>query len=276
MLDQLNCNKKDFTKQYPWLQRVCNSSNNKQVLIDMAKKRERRPACKKNRLGRALVSYTCPHSRSYDAEFTNKIKQLAPNWFETRSGKLEKNKKELLEMAKRGEPRPNYKKDILGRYLVRCTNSCYETFDAEFTNKIKQIVPRWFKTQFERAAEKKKELLEMAKRGEPRPVHKKDRMANQLTDYTCTSSKSHDAEFTNKIKQIAPHWFETRSERAAEKKKELLEMARRGEPRSSCSKNKLGKNLVSYTCLGSTSYDAEFTKKIRQLAPHWFRDRKAA
>lgn len=74
-----------------------------------------------------------------------------------------------------------------------------------------------------------------------------------------------------KIEQI-PDWAWEFVNTADENKKKLLRMARDRNPRPNSMKTKLGQALGSYTGKGySSSYDPEFDKQIRVLAPHWFR-----
>ena len=59
---------------------------------------------------------------------------------------------------------------------------------------------------------------------------------------------------------------------AADSKKELLRMAKAGEPRPQQRKDKIGSALIRYTCKGHGSYDPNFTKEINKLAPQWSRN----
>jgi hypothetical protein len=86
----------------------------------------------KSRLGCVLQNYTRPRSSSYDPEFDKQIKELAPHWFTT-----VENKKKLIEMAKRGEPRPMCKSKLkteLTKFLG----------DSEFNKQIRKLAPHWF------------------------------------------------------------------------------------------------------------------------------------
>ena len=119
-----------------------------------------------------------------------------------------------------------------------------------------------------RVAEKKMQLLEMARAGKPRPLYR-ERLGQELSKYTCKTARDYDAGFDKQIRVLCPDWFVGRSDLANSKKQQLLEMARSGKPRPS-QKTKLGKVLSRYTHGGSGSYDAEFDRQIRALRPDWF------
>jgi hypothetical protein len=53
---------------------------NKKLLLKMARNSEPRPS-RKTKLGKVLCNYTYSKSSSYDAEFNQQIRQLAPSWF---------------------------------------------------------------------------------------------------------------------------------------------------------------------------------------------------
>ena len=61
---------------------------------------------------------------------------------------------------------------------------------------------------------------------------------------------------------------------ASVKKVELLDMAKKGEKRPD--KTKVGSALRSYVDPRSGSYDPDFNKKLRELAPIWFQSAKSA
>lgn len=60
------------------------------------------------------------------------------------------------------------------------------------------------------------------------------------------------------------------ADEADENKKQLLEMARKEEPRPRAQKTQLGQALGNYTRKSDSSYNPKFDKEIRELAPHWF------
>ena len=237
---------------------VSTAAKNKKLLLEMARNGKPRPV-QTTQLGSALNSYT---KGCCDLVFDKKIRELAPHWFDTTA----RNKEALLEMARSGEPRPNCKKNPLGKRLVRYIGKSSGSYDPAFDKEIRKLAPHWF---VDTAAEKKQLLLEMARNGEPRPT--KNPLKSALNNYLCEASGCCDPVFDKKIRKLAPHWF---VDTAAENKKLLLEMARNGEPRPNSKNGSLGNCLVRYTN-NTSSYDKEFDKKIRKLAPHWFRKNHA-
>jgi superfamily II DNA or RNA helicase len=175
----------------------------------------------------------------------------------------EKRKIQLLEIAKRGEGRPNWKSK-LGKSLDSYIGTTHGCYDPEFTKQIKELASHWF---IDTVSEKKKELLEIAKRGEERPSQK-TKLGKGLSHYIGTTNGCYDPDFTKQIKELASHWF---IDTVSGKKKELLEMAKSGEQRPS-QKTKLGQSLSSYIGTTRDCYDPDFTKQIKELAPHWFID----
>ena len=118
-----------------------------------------------------------------------------------------------------------------------------------------------------RTAENKRQLLEMARNGKPRPDYN-SKLGVALRCYTSRKSNSYDEVFDKHIRLTAQLWYKIT---VTEKKQQLLEMARAGKPRPSCKKGKLGMALCHYTNKKSNSYDEDFDKEIRRTAPHWFR-----
>ena len=117
------------------------------------------------------------------------------------------------------------------------------------------------------AAENKRLLLEMAKRGDARPT---GALSSRFKSYTSKNSGCYDAAFDAAIRKASPFWFN--ADRVKLKKSQLLSMAQRGKSRPPISSGSLGVALFSYTRPHTSVYDAVFDAKIRKLAPHWFRD----
>jgi hypothetical protein len=190
-------------------------------------------------------------------------------YFPELSGKISSSaqkKQILLEMAKRGDPRPWGTK--LGNSLVGYTWRNSPSYDPVFTKDIKKIAPEWFVTKFTIAKQKKRQLLRMAKKGSPKPYHK-TKLGQALGNYTRKASPSYDPVFTKDIKKIAPHWFVTKYDIVNDKKRQLLGMARKKLPLP-MTKTEIGGALRSYTRKTSKSYCPIFDRKIRRAAPYWF------
>jgi hypothetical protein len=113
----------------------------KDKLIEMAKLGEDRPNSK-TYFGAKLCSYTNKSSRCYDAEFDVEIRELRPDWFEN-TARIAKDK--LIEMAKRGEDRPNQRKHPLGQALCHYISKNCSSYDAEFDAQIRELRPDWFR-----------------------------------------------------------------------------------------------------------------------------------
>jgi len=214
-------------------------------------------------LGSALGSYTRPSSDIYDPSFDKKIRELRPDWF---VNSADENKIKLLEIAQNGESRPRLLKHPLGSPLVTYTRKTHTSYDQEFDKKIRDIRPDWFISTSDVANAKKKQLLEMAESGLPKPT-KNELMSNELSNYTKEYSNCYDPEFDKEIRALRPDWFVGSS---CKNKKLLLDLAKDGGPRPSKHKNKLGRYLGEYTNINRVSYDPEFTSEIRKIRPDWF------
>ena len=115
------------------------------------------------------------------------------------------------------------------------------------------------------AAMRKKEILRLAKAGSPRPSGP---LGIALKKYITQSSTSFDIIFTAKLLGVAPKsWFRRE---AGKKKSKLLSLAKAGKSRPG-QYSVLGRALRYYTTGGHSAYDAEFTAKILEVAPYWFR-----
>lgn len=120
--------------------RVHDAEGNKAILLKMAKQGELRPNKHKTKMGQYLVSYT-NQGDCYDSKFDKKIRRLAPEWF---VNSTDENKKQLLEMAESGEPRPNGHKTKIGKCLSHYISQSGSCYDSKFDKKVRQIAPEWF------------------------------------------------------------------------------------------------------------------------------------
>ena len=191
----------------------------------------------------------------------NKAKELVGHIHEWRSNSANKNKDKLLELAKSEISRPHWKTS-LGVALCNYTNSSNGSYDEDFDKEIRRLRPDWFENT---ANKNKDKLLKLAKSRALRP-NSITSLGRVLCNYTNSSNGSYDADFSKKIRKLAPKWFENKTDT---KKEELLKLAKSGALRPN-SKTSLGSALICYTNPPRNSYDAVFDKEIRILAPKWF------
>lgn len=265
MLHEFKSSYAEIAKHFPELAgKLSPSAHKRQQLLDMARRGEPKPKFgSSSGLGEALHRLTREKSESYDPAFVKEIRSLAPDWLLTAT---ETNKRLLLDMAKRKEPRPHHKTKI-GAALCRYTSKWsgrYDYYDPKFAREIKRIAPQWFVSPLE---QKKKSLLEMAERGEPRPS-RKTKIGTSLCTYTMKSYKCYDPKFDREIRRLRPDWFVPTSEKVGEKKRLLLEMAAKGKPRPKY-KTSLGQSFYSYIKKTSGCYDPTFVNQVKKIAPHW-------
>lgn len=177
------------------------SEINKQKLIEMGKRGEARPQPNKHPLGIVLKNYIRKGYSGYDPIFDKKIRKVATHWFIDRA---ETNKEKLLEMATRGEPKPKSLKHPLGDNFNSYIRKGSGAYDPVFDKKIRKIAPHWFVKQ---AEINKQKLLEMARKGEPKPIQTKHPLGDNFKSYIGRHSSAYDPVFTQKISKLAPHWF---------------------------------------------------------------------
>ena len=173
-------------------------------------------------------------------------------------------KKELLQMATEGVPRPVYTSK-LGIALGMYTNPAHQMFDQVWSSEIRRVAPQWWKSaQYPARLEL---LLEMAKRGDDRPKWGTP-LARALAEYASRNSKC--PEFAREIHQTAPHWFQ--ADVVSAMKDKLLQMAESGEPKPS--RNTVeGKRLATYLCKPHPCFDEQFRERIQSSAPSWTANR---
>lgn len=240
------------------------ASEKKEKLLEIARKGEDRPTHRKSELGSYLTRYTKVKSSSYDEKFTAEIKALAPNWFVDKNKlRVINNKKFLLELACKKQPKPTYRNKGWGKRLSDYTDRYSGKYDEEFAIIIEKFAPDWLETDTDRA---KKLLIDMASRGEQRPKIKIRGLGRQFFRFTNKKSSVFDRKFHEKIKSLRPDWLKKESEN---KKELLIRMALNKEPRPK-RPTKLGHCLNSYIYPSSSCYDDAFKIKIKILAPHWF------
>lgn len=256
----------------------------KQELLLLAADRKPRPsAASKNtheqKLGKALNAFICKTHGSYDPIFTEKIYKT--HWFIDKTAQI---KQILLNMAKQKMDRPSKHAEDeterkLGQALVSYTNKTHALYDANFTTQIQQLAPDWF---LDTAKQNKEKLLMLARNGGKKPSREsknniEKKLAEALSRYINPKRTStYDPDFTAKIRELAPDWF---NNTAKKNKKALKKLAKAGAKRpSSSSKNlrekQLGIALLNYTNPKSSSYDHKFSLEIRALRPSWFDSRR--
>jgi hypothetical protein len=246
-------------------------SAEKEELLQMAASGFPRPSCKNHRLGKCLSYLTSSGSKStYDHEFTEHLKSIRSDWFLSPGDASANKKKELIELAISGGAKPKPIKGHPQTIIYAYTNPSSDSYDESFTNQLKKIRPDWFREQSKKATIKKKALLKLAARGEPRPSSKQKGLGRGLSHYTQKTSSSYDQNFDYTIRNMRPDWFVTQTEQAAKNKAELIEMSKSCEHRPK-PPHSLAYPLRSYITKSSTSYDPNFTATIKQVAPHWFR-----
>ena len=247
----------EFTEELKRIRPDWFRKSNKEALLQMAKDGKPKPTWKNKNLYVPLLSYTNPNNKKYDPEFTTKIKKIRPEWLKKRTP----HSVSLLKMAKDGKPRPTPKQTSLYGTFCKFINPNSEYYNPEFTKELKRIRPDWKRITH------KEILLKMAKDGKPKPISKTyESLYQSLIKFMNPNSKYYDPEFTNKIKQLRPDWFERRITR----KDTLLRMAKDGKPKPKHD-TKMGRTLNTYTNLSYEYYDPEFTNKIKQLRPEWLK-----
>ncbi|MCK9155110.1 MAG: helicase associated domain-containing protein [Paludibacteraceae bacterium] len=182
------------------------------------------------------------------------------------------NKRVLIEMARKGLPRPSKRTEI-GTALSTYTILKSKCYDAEFSDKLKKLRSDWFVFQSDILKHNKETLLKMAHCGDPMP-RQKTKLGSILRRYTLVGSDSYDPIFANEISLANPDWI-THFEIAKNRKKKLLEMAKLGFPRPRPNgKDELGNVFRQYTRENTNCFDEIFYQEIMKIRPEWLLSRK--
>jgi hypothetical protein len=126
---------------------------------------QQRPKCS---LKNSLSSYTVKGG-SYDEKFDVIIRTLRPDWFVEGAKKnpphVVERKNKLLEMARNGEPRPEWehnrqgirtRRDPLVMCLYNYTHVTGNSYDFAFDSEIRSLRPDWFPEPKQRKKRRKK------------------------------------------------------------------------------------------------------------------------
>lgn len=233
------------------------ANQKKNTILQMARDGKPRPTGK-------LAVALCNYLKNHDDEFVSELRSISPDWGPDFV------KQNIISMAKKGDKKPKKGHPYYVK-LINYTNPDNSSYDETFTFELKKANQEWVLRQDDISSQKKLQLLQMAENGEPRPNKKTHPLGTALGTYTNKSQVGFDPAFNKQIRKLAPQWFISRSEIANGKKQQLLEMARSGQPRPHYYNHPLGKVLCEYTSPLKSSHDKQFTKKIRQLRPDWFK-----
>jgi hypothetical protein len=159
----------------------------------------------------------------------------------------------------------------LKKILDAIKQARYEHSKGILSPDIKNSTTPEFWSQTRNSNLRKKQLIQLAKSKQPRPHSRKHPLGCSLNNYTDTKKSTYDPKFTKQIKSLAPHWFISRSNKADANKQQLLQIAKTKQSRPNSKSNTLGRALVNYVNQTGKCFDPVFTKKIKSLAPHWFK-----
>jgi len=113
----------------------------------------------------------------------------------------------ILSLAESGAQKPKTNTSLGGCMLSYIIKSS-PVYDKDFHAQLKKIRPDWFLKSVD---VNKKMLLNMARSKEHKNKIIEDNvMRRNLSNYTYASSSCYDKEFTEKVRKLAPVWFENR------------------------------------------------------------------
>lgn len=265
MISNIDSNYKSICKLFNFSKKQKISSNFwKKKLIKLASSGAEKPKYYSSE-GRRLSSYVCKTSAAYDKKFTYKIKKIRSDWLDSQEERVKKNKKMFLEMAARGEKRPNKRKDPKGAIFSSYVCPSQPTFDKKFRDQIKKINPEWIE---KKSDIKKNQLLRLAKKRKSRPnwntplgkffadcIYRKDR-------------KGFDKNLYEKLKKVRPNWFVSQHQLCEKKRQEILKLAKNKKLSKKDIQKKI-KTFVNYI-QGKTRNDKDFVRKLKKIRPEFF------
>lgn len=170
--------------------------NLKSDLLKLGKSGANRPAAD-TKLGRAIRNYCTPTSLSFDREFRQELRHTAPHWF--RRSIRRRRKAALIELAKSGAPRPPQETPE-GTWLSRYTVGKYP--QPSFYKRLQELRPDWF--PFLRVEKRVNEILDLARRKQPRP---KGELSRWISVYTTRANAGYRPDLDLELRTIVPHWF---------------------------------------------------------------------
>jgi predicted helicase len=174
----------------------------------------------------AYASYTNPNSQSFDLKFCNELSKIFPTY--NRGDSYKWSGTELLQLALKGGPRPE--RLFIGAHSF---DDLFDLPENRFTGRgvnpesiflrrtLLHLVPHWFKSRAllrshsarglhpkrkKSKDQKIQKLLAIAQEGGPRP-RPHTQLAHALENYLPKSSRVYVAGLSEKLKNLAPHWF---------------------------------------------------------------------
>lgn len=257
-----------------WFEKKYDGERTKTALLELALSGADKPLQGKHPLGNALRHFIRSGKKTGDLNFTNKLREIRPDWFE-RYVDPEAKKSILLQMAASGAEKPLKGKHKLTHVLTAYVSPSSSCYDPEFKNKLQELRPDWFQsTQTFTPKDKKSCLLKLASSGVDKPIRGKHPLGGVLSRYIDPNSSSYDSDFRNKLQELRPDWFRSVEEDVRSKKDVLLQIALSGQDKPTRCTHPLGAALVTYVASSSKSYDLEFKKKLEEIRPDWFTPKK--
>lgn len=222
-----------------------------------------------------LSLYSNPKRSAYDADFTRKIRSIAPDWLLPRNDKVivryESIKSALIGMARRRDKRPSQRsvdlgERILATYLSIFLNKSNAAYDGNFSAAIKSAAPNlWFGRDSDA---KKKAIVKFASEGKEKRQLSRD-LYSALSHYVSSASKSFDPKFAKQIIKIRPEWFLDRMVTNGVVLRRLIKLAENGSPRPN-PRSSDGHWLTRYTNRANRHFDPRIATVLRKVAPSWF------
>jgi hypothetical protein len=155
-----------------------------------------------------ITFYYCTNKRSkiYDFNFDKQLRVIRPDWF---ANAIERNKANLITLAKSGAKRPTRRSGKLGSALCYYIDKNHARYDPDFDKQIHTIRPEWF---ISTSTAVKAKLFDMAICGSNRPNKRsvnqaEKKLGHALAYYTC--GRHFDPDFTKQIRVIRPDWFQS-------------------------------------------------------------------
>lgn len=192
--------------------------------------------------------------------------------FKKDSYSIEDTKKLLLEMAERGEPRPDVRTKLGHKFYRYAVDKKHDCYDSSFAESISTANPNWLKSRGERSLDRKQRIIQWAKNKKLRISDLDRRLKCNLYCYL-----KNDENFAQKIYELRPDmsYFlkgKTKTPRTFAIKNKIINLAKNKKPRP---KGPLNNALKRYLTKCNCSYDPKFEKTIRKLDAElklkWFR-----
>jgi len=242
-----------------WIEKCAFKTNEEEIkakLIELAKSGASKPRQDgkdpvERRYATALSRYINKNKTAYDPIFTAEIKNIAPEWFDSRKCKLLGMISNNIDILKLGY------KNADRRAFLR-----FLKLDKRFREAVRKINPIYLKTKEDVREEKYQEVLDLVKKRSPK-ISYKHPLYGRFGRMMRNSSK-----IRKTVQKRNPEWSLTNIDRFKERRKKIIELMKNKRPKLRPS------HPWYFTFLTLKKIDKEFRKIAVEIGSDWINSKK--